>query len=508
MNKYVFWGIVTIELIVIIVIVIMGSVTKEETQDSIESAVYKEDETVASANGHADDTGADVQEDELTDGMESDVGESSEISEQEKKPVVKQDDEPVDVVDAREILKDHPECIEPYRKALIQTAYEYNFNWNMGYYLLEMNGDDIPELMVYEDNCHAGQVEIFTFCKDEAIHLGDYGENGKVYLDPKAHIVQDNYWMGGSGYYAYYDILSDKSVFRGCVGLIERHIEKLDPQDETDWLDSCIKYYNCEQPLDLDCNFDYEIDQKKYDELLSKYSDNGDYKCYDAEHYYAFGLEENLKEMLGRFIEKAKESPEKETIENAIASYDKFLNNDKLYEHFKKDPDAEYPVVFKAYLDFLNGDDIPELFVMGSSGYDKTGIGIFTYDSESECLKQVGEFFTSWGGLSYIPGKGVIAGSYELKDSSDLDVIIQIDKKGGSHVIKYYYRDMDDNCYEVYQVEGNNSGTIEDINRINTDIDKRFLVQADYYFKKRDNLLQGDNEKNLIFNGYDMSVIE
>lgn len=501
MNKYVFWTIVTIELIVIIAAVIMRS--EKGFQDSSGSAVYKEDEMVASVDDHEDDAVAADREDELTGGSESDAGESSEISDQEEKTVDKQEDEPVDVVDAREILKDHPECIDLYRKALSQIDYKYGMT--KGYYLLDVNGDDIPELMVYDDDCHAGQVDFFTVYNGELISLGAYGENGKVYLNPEAHIVEDNYWQGGGGYLAYFDILRDKSVFRGSVGLVERCVEKLVSGDKLDWY-SYTEYYLCDEPHDQDNHFEEKIDQKKYNELLSEYSDDKIYECYDVKHYYAFGLEENLDEMLDRFIKAAEKSPERETVENAIASYESFLKKDKLYEHFKRNPDAENPMEFKAYLDYLDDDDIPELFVMGRSGSDETGVSIFTYDPENERIDQIGEFFSSWYKASYIPREGMIAGIYDLNADCDLDVIIQIDKNG-SHVVKYYYRDGNNNYYEVYHVNERNTGTVGDIDRINIDIDKKYLVESGYYYKKTETLLKGDNVKKLIFNGYNMPII-
>ena len=164
-------------------------------------------------------------------------------------------------------------------------------------------------------------------------------------------------------------------------------------------------------------------------------------------------------------------------------------------------------MVFKAYLDYLDDDDIPELFVMGSGDDDRSGIGIFTYDPENDCMDLIGDYFACWSGLSYIPRKGVIAGSYRLNNGCYLEVIIQIDENG-SHVIKYYYMDDDRNCYEVYRVDEKNSGTVDDIGRINTDIDEKYRVEQNYYFKQRDNLLHDEDAKELLFNGYDMPVVD
>ncbi len=49
----------------------------------------------------------------------------------------------------------------------------------MGFRLVYIDGDDIPELLLMEDNCHAAGVWGYTYCNDRIIEVGEFGSFGR-----------------------------------------------------------------------------------------------------------------------------------------------------------------------------------------------------------------------------------------------------------------------------------------------------------------------------------------
>ena len=69
----------------------------------------------------------------------------------------------------------------PYARAYLEFLTEYVQNSKDGkgqgarFSLAFVDDDDIPELLLMEDDCHAEGVKVFTYYQDQVVELGAFG---------------------------------------------------------------------------------------------------------------------------------------------------------------------------------------------------------------------------------------------------------------------------------------------------------------------------------------------
>ncbi|MBR0149636.1 MAG: hypothetical protein IJM23_10685 [Lachnospiraceae bacterium] len=195
------------------------------------------------------------------------------------------DDEEKAPEDVRDILKDHPEILEAYRTKYIKEKTEDSLI--NGYYLLDVNGSGIPELLIYDGDCHSSQVHVYTYHNGELIKLGQYGENSHMYVNLDSHVVQDGFYQGGSGEEKYFKLTEDREIFLGETTF--REISK-----DYVYYD---EYPDMQYPIDDEYMMQYSVDDKMvtYEEYSRKereFIGEGSLVRYGYENAQMTGLED------------------------------------------------------------------------------------------------------------------------------------------------------------------------------------------------------------------------
>jgi len=196
-----------------------------------------------------------------------------------------QDDEEKAPEDVRDILKDHPEILEAYRTKYIKEKTEDSLI--NGYYLLDVNGSGIPELLIYNGESHGSQVSVYTYYDGELIKLGQYGENSHMYVNLDSHVVQDGFYQGGSGEEKYFKLTEDREIFLGETTF--REISK-----DYVYYD---EYPDMQYPIDDEYMMQYSVDDKMvtYEEYSRKereFIGEGSLVRYGYENAQMTGLED------------------------------------------------------------------------------------------------------------------------------------------------------------------------------------------------------------------------
>ncbi|MDE5892582.1 MAG: hypothetical protein K2H45_06650 [Acetatifactor sp.] len=80
--------------------------------------------------------------------------------------------------------------------------------WDIRFELVFIDEDDIPELLIFLDDCHAAGVEVFTYTDDSVVGLGEFGSFGKMQYVEKGGMIFDHY-MGQGEAHTYFFQMED-----------------------------------------------------------------------------------------------------------------------------------------------------------------------------------------------------------------------------------------------------------------------------------------------------------
>ena len=80
--------------------------------------------------------------------------------------------------------------------------------WDQKFGLVFIDEDDIPELLIFEDDCHAAAVEVYTYVQDQVVELGFFGSFGKMQYVEKGGMIFDHY-MGQGEAHTYFFRVED-----------------------------------------------------------------------------------------------------------------------------------------------------------------------------------------------------------------------------------------------------------------------------------------------------------
>lgn len=243
------------------------------------------------------------------------------------------------------------------------TLYEYmeatSYYKYSRFSLNDINGDNIPELIISEDSVHMAQCLVYTIYNDELLYLGKYGAYGFLgYYSDLDVITQYNIGQG-------YEFTSFSRLENGEVNLLCSFENNLGaaPTDED-------IYYKVNGS---------EVTKEEYNAALDEYK---------GESFVSLGQDYKFSE---------------QSIKNAISgNYNwRELYREKLYE-FKQSEDYSEDYMFDLY--DINGDNIPELFI--SNWYSPAEI-YTVYEGQLTSLGTVGDV-NSTTSVYYRPDLGEI----------------------------------------------------------------------------------------------------
>lgn len=241
------------------------------------------------------------------------------------------------------------------------TLYEYMETTNYYKYsrfsLNDINGDNIPELIISEDSSHIAQCLVYTIYNDELLYLGKYGAYGFL------------------GYYSDLDVITQHNIGQGNEFTSFSRLEN----GEVNLLCSFENNLGA-APTDEDIYYKVngsEVTKEEYNAALDEYK---------GESFVPLGQDYKFSE---------------QSIKNAISgNYNwRELYREKLHQ-FKQSEDYSDDYMFDLY--DINGDNIPELFI--SNWYSPAEI-YTVYEGQLTSLGTVGDGITS---VYYRPDLGEI----------------------------------------------------------------------------------------------------
>lgn len=81
-----------------------------------------------------------------------------------------------------------------------------DFNQGIRFRLVYIDGDEIPELLVIEPYCHASGVEVYTFCDDKLIEVGEFGSAGRMRYVEKEGLICSDFFNMGAGFSTFFKL--------------------------------------------------------------------------------------------------------------------------------------------------------------------------------------------------------------------------------------------------------------------------------------------------------------
>lgn len=265
-----------------------------------------------------------------------------------------------------------------YKAAFETFRQSEDYTENSMFSLRDINGDDVPELLISEDIYHAAGVHIYTF-NGELTEFGELGSNGKTLYCADSGMLLSFYMQGGEYHSTYYrpeaNGLTEFAYFYNDSGRSETAVYKLN---------------------------DVEISEEEYDSELEKYQ--GDFIS------------------LGRDFQ----------LENAFLNAALSDKNDwyGVYSdllHGLEEIDSSEKWRFS--LCDINNDDIPELFISEGT-YHISHCQVYSYHNGFIGLGEYG----TYGEVLFKPNLNLITAgnlhqgyeySYEYSLSEDFVIVLE-----------------------------------------------------------------------------------
>ncbi len=123
-----------------------------------------------------------------------------------------------DMAEARKQSKQEDMQQAPYARAYLEFLTEYVQNSKDGkgqgarFSLAFVDGDDIPELLLMEDDCHARGVKVFTYYQDQVAELGAFGSFGLMQYVERAGLIFSHYMGHGESDNDFFEIKEGQAV--------------------------------------------------------------------------------------------------------------------------------------------------------------------------------------------------------------------------------------------------------------------------------------------------------
>ena len=123
-----------------------------------------------------------------------------------------------DMAGARKQNKSEDIQQAPYAQAYLEFLTEYAQNSKDGkgqgarFSLVFVDDNDIPELLLMEDDCHAKGVKVFTYYQDQVVELGAFGSSGLMQYVERAGLIFSHYMGHGESDNDFFEIKEGQAV--------------------------------------------------------------------------------------------------------------------------------------------------------------------------------------------------------------------------------------------------------------------------------------------------------
>ena len=123
-----------------------------------------------------------------------------------------------DMAGARKQNKSEDMQQAPYAQAYLEFLTEYAQNSKDGkgqgarFSLAFVDNNDIPELLLMEDDCHAEGVKVFTYYQDQVVELGAFGSFGLMQYVERAGLIFSHYMGHGESDNDFFEIKEGQAV--------------------------------------------------------------------------------------------------------------------------------------------------------------------------------------------------------------------------------------------------------------------------------------------------------
>lgn len=123
-----------------------------------------------------------------------------------------------DMAEARKQSKQEDMQQAPYARAYLEFLTEYVQNSKDGkgqgarFSLVFVDDDDIPELLLMEDDCHARGVKVFTYYQEQVAELGAFGSFGLMQYVERAGLIFSHYMGHGESDNDFFEIKEGQAV--------------------------------------------------------------------------------------------------------------------------------------------------------------------------------------------------------------------------------------------------------------------------------------------------------
>ena len=123
-----------------------------------------------------------------------------------------------DMAEARKQNKSEDMQQAPYAQAYLEFLTEYAQNSKDGkgqgarFSLVFVDDNDIPELLLMEDDCHAEGVKVYTYYQDQVVELGAFGSSGLMQYVERAGLIFSHYMGHGESDNDFFEIKEGQAV--------------------------------------------------------------------------------------------------------------------------------------------------------------------------------------------------------------------------------------------------------------------------------------------------------
>lgn len=298
-----------------------------------------------------------------------------------------------------------------------------------------IDDDNLPELLLIEDNIHARGVKVYTYYQESVKELGEFGSAGTMQYVERGGMILGSFTGMGENYAGF---------FRVEEGEAEPVCEMRDCQ----WSDGS--------------HVSYEIDgvsvtQEAYHEKWEELYDTDDYQVIGYED--AFSLQESEpRDLIAKAVDTLllhRKSPRFEEMEakqsEVLEEYGMFLTDYML--QWKESGSGGREEVPGFALTYLDNDDVPELIVIEGHAH-ACGVSVYTF--EKGAVVPVG-VYGQYGAMGFREKEGIIfddcdtGGSvysnvYQVKGSRE--TLLQIYSE------KYVFPEAGEELQYTYTVDG------------------------------------------------------
>lgn len=280
-----------------------------------------------------------------------------------------------------------------YRRFLEAYVKESRYAHMARVMLALIDDDNVPELLLIEDNSHSAGVKVYTYYQGSVIELGEFGSIGYMHYVERGGMIHSGFAGMGECDTAFYHVEDGEAKL--VCSMMEGQPLEGSPFYEIDGVRVTEEAYD-----------------KKWEEL------------YDAYEYIGIGYDDALAiwdSELTDLLEEAKDalllqrgSPR---LAEMVAEQSAVLEGYRAFlaEYVSNRTGDDSEEVPGCALIYLNDDDVPELIVM--EGYAHTcGASVYTFE-EGEVIP-IGEY-GQYGTMLYREKEGIVFDDYDTEVSEE-----------------------------------------------------------------------------------------